>query len=362
MKIAYFLMGDYSKETGVVKKITSQINCWNKRGIKVKIFHLSTNGYSIFADMSIEHEISNCENILFHSGYIYECIQKYNPDLVYMRYALFNAGLCRMLKKQIVVAEINSDDVAEYKIQKNDSLKRKVKYYYNLFTRKLFLRLLTGAVFVSFELEQKMKLKISTIVIENGCGERCKLRNVVTKNIVPQLLFIGTPEQSWHGMDKLLKLAKRTKGKLEFHVIGIDYKSEYAELDNVKFYGWLNREKYQNIFDVCDVGVGALALHRKKMMESSSLKTREYLMNGLPIILGGEDTTLKKHNLQPQWVLNIGNYENNVKNTEAAILDFAKRMSGKRIVDTNLKYFDWEYLEDERLNYFKTLIEKKKSL
>lgn len=355
MKIAYFLIGKYEKENGVYKKIKSQIECWQQLGHTVKIFHLSISDISIFQKDN-NAVVCFANNILFHSNIIYNEIKLFNPNIVYCRYVMLNYHFYRLMKNFKVISEINSDDIQEYKNDMNNkfNIKYIFKYYYNLLSHKLFFKNIVGAVFVSFELREKEKVKES-IVLENTLDlKNFKLKRP-HRSKIPQLLFIGSPGQEWHGIDKLIYLAHKTIGKLEFHVIGID-KNVFNNLPiNVNFYGYLKSNDYMEIFRKCDIGIGTLALHRNKMNEASPLKTREYLVNGLPIIIGYNDTSIIKSKINLPFILNIGNYENNVIENIDEIVDFSYKMKDVSLDRNMITNFDIKNIERQRIKFFEKI-------
>jgi len=61
----------------------------------------------------------------------------------------------------------------------------------------------------------------------------------------------------------------------------------------VHFHGPLSGHALDEQFDLADIGVGTLGLHRKGVKLDSSLKHREYVARGLPFVMAGTDTDLQ---------------------------------------------------------------------
>ena len=73
---------------------------------------------------------------------------------------------------------------------------------------------------------------------------------------------------------------------------------------------------YEAILASSDVALGTLALHRKGMSEAAPLKVREYLLRGIPVVIGYDDPDLAD---RPWFVLQLPNTESNVRDAVAEI-------------------------------------------
>ena len=131
------------------------------------------------------------------------------------------------------------------------------------------------------------------------------------------LVFIGSPNQSWHGLDKIIQLARKLGDDFLIHLVGPQEKdiADFNPPSNVIAYGY--RTDYTDILRKCHIAIGTLALHRKKMDEASPLKTREYLACGFPIIIAYEDSSFKNLPQPPDFLLSVPNTENNIISSES---------------------------------------------
>ena len=66
----------------------------------------------------------------------------------------------------------------------------------------------------------------------------------------------------------------------------------YGLEERIKFFGNKEGIELDNLFNESDLGIGTMAIHRKKVKYSSSLKHREYVLRGIPLLLSGEDRGL----------------------------------------------------------------------
>ena len=94
--------------------------------------------------------------------------------------------------------------------------------------------------------------------------------------------------------------------QIVFHIVG-DGKhfKEWEKItrslnltDKVIFYGYKTDEELDEIYDICDIGVENLGAHRIGISVTSSLKSREYLAKGLPMITACEVDILDSNDFQ----------------------------------------------------------------
>ena len=170
----------------------------------------------------------------------------------------------------------------------------------------------------------------------------------------PGWLFIGTPGYSWHGVDKLVELA-RTFPDLHIDIVGYEQLPEHEPLpSNLTLHGYLNADGYKKVMAGCDLAISTLALYRKGMEEACPLKTRECLAYGLPMVLPYVDTDLK--DLNADFLLKIPNKEDNIQTHGQAIHDFAYRMRGQRADRKMIASIDQVAKEAERIHFFEEII------
>ena len=253
------------------------------------------------------------------------------------------------------ILEINTNDVYE---------KKGLIKYYNLFTRKILLKNSNGIIFVSNELKNdkyfKSYAKNNSIVIANGYNfnDVTKIKKNFNKEI--KFVFVGTPGQIWHGIDKIILLAKYLK-KNEFHIVGYSKKELNKSINtqipkNIICHGYQNNTYIEKLLMECDIGISTIALHRKKMDEASPLKSRQYLAHGIPIIVGYKDTDLDGNF---PFILNIGNYENNVLDNLKNIENFMEKIKYMKPEDIHKEArlkLDYTFKEKQRIKFFNKVI------
>jgi hypothetical protein len=273
----------------------------------------------------------------------------FQPDIVYLRQMLWWPGLCGCLEGFQVVQEINSDIETEYNLLRGFHRIKKVLYNYS---QSYVAEVTAGVVSVSTELLEKYGgVESKACVIGNGYDFSFERSLSTNENIRPQLIFVGSKEQGWSGIDKLIKMAELLP-EMDFHFVG----AYLSGCDSINFqsYGFMVGGKLEKLYQKMDFGIGTLALHRKSMEEASPLKVREYVAYGLPVIAGYVDTDLEG----VPYFLNIGNYENNVYDSVDKIREFVKYWfkNGFPYKDAELR-LSYKSKEKLRLQFFKEVLD-----
>jgi hypothetical protein len=245
-----------------------------------------------------------------------------------------------------MVMEINTDEAAEHQLWGTA---------FNTLYRLTQSRILdAAAAFVSVTDEIARPYRTSgkpvAVVPNSFWGKASPLPP--TTNQTPAFVFVGsrlTGGGSWHGADKILTLARALQNS-RFHLVGLtegDFASETLP-PNVEMHGYLSGSSLAAVFAASDVGLGTLALHRKGMDEACPLKVRDYLMHGLPVVIGYREA--EKRLNDAAYVLRIANTEGNVASAIADIQTFADRWRGCR-VDEDLSFLSQTSAERRRLDF-----------
>lgn len=148
-------------------------------------------------------------------------------------------------------------------------------------------------------------VRSKTIKIGNGVD----VSSVPCRNSAPilmghclNLVAVGTVA-SWHGWDRMIKAIKvikdaaQTGFDVKFKIIGEGPDLErlkqlvlsYNLSDNVFFSGLLYGDDLYNEYKIAHYGVDSLGWDRVSAYEASSIKVREYLAAGMPVITATKD-------------------------------------------------------------------------
>jgi hypothetical protein len=354
MKIAYFAHWLDSPESGVFRKIRMQIQIWQEQGIDCRLFLLTSNNEYInliYPFPIIAYLYNSFAKRFISVVKLVKAIKDWSPNVIYCRYSKYYPGLGTLAQRFPVIAEINSNDQSEL------LLRSKISYWYDSLTREQFLGRTTGLVFVTHELsrmDQFSRFRKPYEVIANGVNlEEYKVLPE-TNNIEPCLVFLGSPGQPWHGLDRILFLAYHFPN-WNFEVIGPSFSDFHIEKKipkNIILRGYLSRFEYEQILANADIGIGTLALERKKMNEACPLKVREYLAYGLPVLIGYKDTDFSEgsHFLFQLLGDNFQTWD------LSAMESFVYQWRNRRVPHEEVTVIDSKQKEIKRLNFLKKFI------
>jgi hypothetical protein len=353
VRIAYILEWDISYDSGVFNKVLAQVKVWISNGHNVKIFAITQNRRNDKLESYI-HQYSNNFSFLKSSLKTYinkilsikkveKDLNRFDPDIVYIRQPIWYPGIDKFLSQFTSIMELNTDDLNEIK------LLPKVKQYIYLYGREKIINSVKGFVSVSYEIENLYKKYNKPIVtIANGYDISQIPKFEKTINERKQVIFVGSPNQAWHGVEKIIYLAKNLK-EFDFHIVG-PVLNLPQKLNNIKLHGYLAKKDLFELYKKIDVGIGTLSLYKNGMQEASPLKVREYIAFKLPVVLGYKDTDLDGQ----EYVLNIGNYKNNVKDNIEKIREFINNSEDLR-KKINPSIISYEYKEKRKINFFEQI-------
>lgn len=121
-----------------------------------------------------------------------------------------------------------------------------------------------------------------------------------------RLLAVAT-FQNYHGYERVIKgLAQyydeSAERKIELYLVGngeeaIKYKKMVKQYDlekSVQLCGRKTGSELDHIYDHMDMALGSFGMYKEKIYKSSSLKVREYLAKGMPVVCGSCDDAFER--------------------------------------------------------------------
>ena len=360
MRIGYVsLHWPRTRHSGVGKKIARQISAWRAQGHEVRFF-MHLHDYEPCNDL-IEGDIfpytvrgkllTEWERI-GAAAQLVRAVDAFQPDLIYFRYSIYVYPIHHLASIAPLIEEMTTNDITQHK-------RLGLPYsLYNRLTRGIILKRTSGLVCLSRELANSPGLSVyakPTRVIGDSIDLAQTEPLEAPNNQQPHLVFIGSPDAPWQGVDKLAVLADLLPD-LKFHIIGYDHLDGVPALpENLTLHGYLDSGRYKAILAQMDLSISSLALHRIGLNESSPLKTRECLAYGLPMILPYVDTDLD--DLDRDFILKIPNQEDNIQTHAQSIRDFAYQMRGRRVDrDVLVSRIDSKSKEMTRLAFFTEIL------
>lgn len=340
MKIAYVSEWNAYVESGVLRKIHSQAREWGSEH-EVEIFLISMKvrdaqpivppdltciAIGRFFRSGASRPLLNYLNRVVSVPALGAALRRFRPELIYYRQGIWFPFFVTTLRR-----------CAPYVVEINTSLHeaRLEGWATHAFKRwggGMLLRGASGIVCPTEELAQEWRKPGKPIaVVSNGFETRSVSPSGPPRNERPAIAFVGSADQAWHGVDKVVELAEHLP-EFDFHVVGPRLEGG-ARPGNVHVHGPMGAEELAALYARSDVGIGTLALHRKAMQEAAPLKVREYLAYGLPAIVGYTDVDLKGFDC----VLDIGNHESNARDAVERIRDFVQAWRDVRVEDPAIR-------------------------
>ncbi|EOS25695.1 hypothetical protein C806_01822 [Lachnospiraceae bacterium 3-1] len=294
MKKGLYILYDELDDKGVNKKIKGQIESFKKHGYIMEQYLMGGNlirGYQLWARLPFTNLVPKWVRI--------PNIEKY--DFIYLRKPGFMSGaflkFLRAVKKENPSVLIFME-IPTYPYDKEYVVNRKDIPYLmkDKFARKKIGRYID---YIPLLVDEAKVFGVNTVKIINGydfetlpARGNCESTEIIDIAIVARFQF-------WHGYERLIEgLYEYYKNggqrKVVLHFVGDgqvvdDYKKkimEYGLDNNARFYGFLDNSEIMSVYNKCNLSVDALAGYRKDVYLSCSLKTREYLAVGLPIVTG----------------------------------------------------------------------------
>lgn len=350
MRIAYLTFERPGPESGVGKKMQFHVDCWRNAGHEVMHFVLNSptersarNGVEYFLGNGSGKPMVKAVMATFS---LREALNRFQPDVVYMRQMIWFPGLLRALSGFRVVQEVNSDLGEELKLLRGFS--GRVKQLLYAFTGNALDVVTRGVVYVTDELARRLPSpRAKGVVISNGyVFSTRELAVGGCMNERPGLIFVGSPGQDWHGVDKVEAMAEALP-EFDFHLVVPGLMKSGPR--NLIYHGEVVGENLSKLYAKMDVAIGSLALHRKNMDEACPLKCREYSAYGLPIIAGYRDTDLSG----ASFYLELPNTEDNVRESIQQIRGFVLDWIGRPFPYAEaVDRLDAVKKEDKRLQFF----------
>lgn len=317
MRIAFVSYWDLAADDGVARKVNAQARLWREAGHEVEPVSIRPGRRREETPAAVA------------------AVERFAPELLYLRYDLFLPTVWALVRRVPTVVEVNGDDRVEMRLRGASAR------LFNAVNRRRLLGAAAGVVCVTRELAAGFPEPVA--VVANGADPAAVPVLAAPANERPRAVFAGSPALAWHGVDRFVELA-RALPELDFDVVGPEAPGAPA---NVTVHGTLRGDAYWAVLGRADVAVGSLAMERAGLREGCPLKVREYLLAGLPTLIGYEDTDFPG---EPPWYL--ARYEG----PEQARA-FVEGVRGRRAPRAELESrLSWQAKEHARLSFFERVL------
>ncbi|MES2618307.1 MAG: hypothetical protein V4613_10530 [Bacteroidota bacterium] len=393
IKLIYIYTSAAVVADSVQTKITAQIDALNKNGIDCKGLFFSTsideafnhNEYIQFIPCKATHykyfNLSRQKKVVMNtiSDYV---DQNVSPDaLIYIRYPGVSFSLYRfsIKNKGRIISEHISKEIDEYKSFKSEfpfglrpsKLISYIQYMFlPIFNERIWGRLYRkntkSIVAESLEVALYQVKRGATRYFVNSNGIDTK---IYTARAIPPLekeikiLFLkGTSSiAQWNGIDRLinsLDLFENTDYKIKLIICGKIIENEIPEREYIHLAGYLSKEALDKLFSEVHFGISTLCLFRKKLDEIAGLKTREYMIRGLPFLYAYTDPDIEENKYIQSFCLKYPN--------DDTLIDFNDVINFVEVVYRNVrhaqemhdwatKHIDWDFKKEKMAKFIREL-------
>jgi glycosyltransferase involved in cell wall biosynthesis len=358
MKVLFLIFHGFDPNNGISKKISYQLEAFKALGHEAHICYMNEDGSKKrFIDNTVIADYGDgiCSKI--KKRIEFSSITKYainnHIDFVYIR-SNHNANpfTIRMVKRMKkagikVVMEIPTYPYdSEYKAQ---GISRQI-FQDRIFRKNLAKQLDAIVTFSDYDEIFGQK----TIRISNGIDfNSVKIKSIIN-DTSKELNLIGVAEiHEWHGFDKIIKglaeyYSKPQNYVVKFHVVGYFFNSEIGQEfkkfitdhhmeEYVILHGKKHGTELDELFELCDFGIGSLGRHRVGIQKIKTLKNREYAARGIPFIYSETDSDFD----QMPYVLKVPADETPIDIN--SIIQFYQGLSMNPIeIRDSIKDLSWE--------------------
>ena len=286
---------DDDLQSGIEKKVVSQIRCFNEAGLDCTPIQAPYSGGRLRKGIGSLPGFSDGvdwpkEGVLDGAGYLY--IRR--PFYSSKQFIEMLASFRRRNPDSIVVIEVPTYPYdSELKSPELFFAVKKDKKYRNQWKKYVdYVADLTGEPSI---------FGIPTLHIKNGIDSISPRKPRISYQESIDIVCVAS-FAPWHGYDLLLKglelyYANGGARQITVHFAGEGpslpglkrVAHEARHLDNrVFFHGMLGKSELDDLYNRCNCAAGCLGLHRRSsMVVDSALKTREYLAKGIPFFSKG---------------------------------------------------------------------------
>lgn len=212
---------------------------------------------------------------------------------------------------------------------------------------------------------------VPTIHMYNGVDVRRIPKRVPMKKDSSIVLGIVANIQKAHGIDRIIKglgiyYKKRQAENVLLYIIGGGPELEnlkklshaYGVENHVVFWGFKYGDELDQIFNEIDIGVDFLALFRDNIEVSSSLKSREYLARGIPVMSAAYLDVCEDFNFN--HLLKIEPNETPININRVVDFYHEQYKDGPKKVIDDIRSFAYEHVDAKKtMMFIKEILDRK---
>ncbi len=297
------------QKSGVLKKIFGQARAFQAHGFEVAILYVYRKQLTFKASLEAPETILCPARNLFEISYCFfqqamRIVKRFQPDALYIRSAFAEPNYLGFLKKNRALKVACYCEFTTYPYDQEYRHKPLYKRLL-LLVDKYYRRRLHNYIQHAFTYTDYSSIfGIPATCIENGINVQTVLLRTPQEYKPESCTLLGVANVSfWHGYDRIIEGLKHYYSskdpikRINFVIIGgggeLPKLRKLVETYGLQQYVHFAGEKHGNelyqYYNEADIGIGSLAMHRLKLAQGATLKTREYCAAGLPFVYAYHD-------------------------------------------------------------------------
>lgn len=332
IKVAYVFTSAGKVAGSVQTKVMNQINALNEVGVMCKGVFFTTEDVDGLQDSNLEFikvdKVSSGwfrsvrQKSLYHQAIIEYFKHQDQYHFIYCRYPGASKKLLDFVKynpHKVFFEHVTSElfeiklhsKVHPFKLKLSNLLSRMEFYYMPVFQEKFYgKRIRQKAIFGICNSSDIAEYENgvcnnSYIKIINGDSvntESFQMKKGFPNDGIFKMVFLkgASTNADFNGLDRVFKGLAAYKGhtKIKFYLYGRNLISEKIIIDELNIRDkvvsgdFIGQSEIDELVDEMNIGISALAVHRKGLKATTTIKSREYFARGLPFIYGHKDPDL----------------------------------------------------------------------
>lgn len=347
LRILYFFEWQGRGDAGVVQKVQNQIAAWKNLDVEVEIIFV-TSAQNVKIDFHVPTHVfefgSSAERLRARSNAMYFARFSRKGWIMYRRYALMTYSEIFTMAKNPTVIELNTNNDLFYR------RRSAFQYLWHIVQLTFIGHLAIGACAVTDEISRQNNQRFKRIsTFTNGISLN-NFRDATDSQESNKLIFLAGDDFAWNGIEVLLQLATLLP-KFKIDVFGINRSNVLNA--NIQFKEFIPSEELHEIFPEYLAGITTLQLENIGLSEAAPLKTRQYLLGGLPVIGRFSDSGLD--DVFPHYFkITIEDVSNRITN-HSELLRFLKKCAVREIKKSDLDSIDSEKIESKRISFLREI-------
>lgn len=296
-RIALLYPFDLRTHAQILARTEAQASYYQNSGVAVRVYSFDRGATG---QLPANHHLIRSSGpsqmrMVFDALELRRAVGHFQPDLAVLRHGLSTPAIAKLAGEVPLVLEIHTDDSFE---RPRGGIRGFAALMSNVVSRRRLLNEAKGAVFVSSELSslERYAMIRNKVVVTNGIDVPSAVLAAPT-NSRPVVGYSVGYDAPWQGLDRFASLARQLPD-FDFHLIASNtsISAPAPVSENVKEIRPRDQADYKRALASLDVSLGTLALDRKGLTTSASLKVRESVALGIPTFLVSLDEDLIETN------------------------------------------------------------------